>query len=341
MAQTVLITGATGFIATYVIKLLLEQDYIVIGTVRTMEKGDNFVKNFQNDNFSYVIVPDLTDSKQHFEQILQSHPEIEIVLHTASPVFPRYYKDAEQDLILPAINGTKNLLESVTKYGLNVKRLVYTSSDSAIHSVNREGQNLVENEDSWNDVEWVRGNSKDIDAVTGYDVSKTYTEREVWEYSSKNPNVKVSVINPAYVFGPQLFDETVHELNYSSDLLGSLVTNGNGDDYKRLKGGFIDVRDVAKAHLFAFQRDNTINKRLFLNETTFTEQTLLDIVNAKFPSLHDKVPKGVPGSDKETLRESFTVFDNTKTKEILDFEFISLEQGVFDTIDQIIKVKGI
>ncbi|CCH46696.1 Dihydroflavonol-4-reductase [Wickerhamomyces ciferrii] len=340
MAQTVFVTGATGFIATYVIKLLLEQDYIVIGTVRTEEKGDKLLKLFDNKSFSYVIVPHLTDSKKDFDQILQSHPEIEIVLHTASPVFPKYYKDAEQDLILPAINGTKNVLESIAKYGSNVKRLVYTSSNAAVHSVNREGPNFVENEDSWNDVEWVQGESKDIDAGTGYRISKTFAEREVWKYSSNNPNVKVSVINPVFVFGPQLFDETVHELNYSSDLVGSLVTNGNGDDYKKFQGSFIDVRDVAKAHLFAFQHDNTINKRLILKERTFTEQTLLDIINAKFPQLAGKIPKGSPGSDKEPLSKR-VVLDNTTTREILGFEFISLEQSIYDTIDQIIKVKGI
>lgn len=86
MTQTVFVTGATGFIAQHIIDQLLKEGYKVIGSVRTSQKGDNLVKLYNNPNFSYEVVKDLTNSEEDFDNALKAHPEIEVVLHTASPV---------------------------------------------------------------------------------------------------------------------------------------------------------------------------------------------------------------------------------------------------------------
>jgi len=333
--QTVFVTGATGFIAQYIIDQLLQQGYTVIGSVRSIEKGDNLKRLFDNDRFSYEIIKDLTDSKEDFDKALEAHPEIEVVLHTASPV-THVEGDVAKNFLYPAINGTKNVLESVAKHGKNVKRFVYTSSNAALHSRNREGPNFVENEESWNDISWEKALEN---STLGYAASKTFAEKALWEFVEKNkPSFKVSVVNPTFVFGPQLFDEFVKDqLNFSNDFTYSFFRDG--ENYKKFQGNFIDVRDVAKAHLYAFQKENTIGQRLILKERTFTEQTLLDIINEKYPKLQGKIPKGEPGSDKAPLSQR-VVLDNTKTREILGYNFISLEKSISDTVDQIIRVRG-
>lgn len=336
MTQTVFVTGATGFIAQHIIDQLLKEDYKVIGSVRTSQKGDTLVKLYNNPNFSYEIIEDLTNSEDDFDNALKAHPEIEVVLHTASPV-NHVEGDNEKNFLYPAINGSKNALNAVNKYGLNVKRFVYTSSNSAVHSRNREGPNFVENEDSWNDITWEQAlNGPSL----GYAASKTFAEKEVWDFIKKNKvSFEVSVVNPVFVFGPQVFDEFVqNELNFSNEFINSFFTQG--ENYKRFQGSFTDVRDVAKAHLYAFQKENTIGKRLILKDSTFTEQTLLDIINEKFPEINGKISKGNPGSDKPILSQR-VVLDNTKTRDILGFKFIPLEKSLYDTVAQIIKVRGL
>jgi nucleoside-diphosphate-sugar epimerase len=57
----VLVSGASGFIAAWVCKSLLEEGFSVRGTVRTTKKGEFLKKLFQEygDRFEYVIVEDM------------------------------------------------------------------------------------------------------------------------------------------------------------------------------------------------------------------------------------------------------------------------------------------
>jgi nucleoside-diphosphate-sugar epimerase len=57
----VLVTGASGFIAAWVVKTLLERGFRVRGTVRSTSKGDYLVNLFKAhaDRFEYVVVEDI------------------------------------------------------------------------------------------------------------------------------------------------------------------------------------------------------------------------------------------------------------------------------------------
>jgi uncharacterized protein YbjT (DUF2867 family) len=57
----VLVSGASGFTAAWVVRTLLEQGFAVRGTVRSHEKGEYLNKAFENygDKFELVIVPDI------------------------------------------------------------------------------------------------------------------------------------------------------------------------------------------------------------------------------------------------------------------------------------------
>jgi nucleoside-diphosphate-sugar epimerase len=61
----VLVTGANGYIAIWVVRLLLEQGYFVRGTVRTAEKGKYLKeyfgkKGFGPDKLEIVVISDIT-----------------------------------------------------------------------------------------------------------------------------------------------------------------------------------------------------------------------------------------------------------------------------------------
>jgi nucleoside-diphosphate-sugar epimerase len=58
----VLVSGANGFIAVWVVKTLLEKGYSVRGTIRSIDKGDHLKKLFgqYGEKFELVVVEDIT-----------------------------------------------------------------------------------------------------------------------------------------------------------------------------------------------------------------------------------------------------------------------------------------
>lgn len=333
MGSKVLITGATGFIATHIIDLLIKSGYEVIGTVRTDEKGENITNLFGKDQFKYEIVKDLGDAKQDYLNIFTKHPEIEVVIHTASPVF---YTDKIKELIVdPAVEGTRNILETIKEKGSKVHTFVYTSSIGAvltlIPGLAPEGD---KDESSWNLTTWEYVKHH---VLLSYMYAKAQAERLIWKFDEEVPNVKVVSINPGYVFGPQVFNESVKStLNSSNEVINTVLRDG--EKYTKTTGHWIDVRDVAKAHLYAIEKENTKSERLILLEGTFTEQSIIDIINKDFPQLKGKISTGVPGSDAEHWKGK-PLLKNEKTREILGFEFIPLEKSVKDTVQQLLDNK--
>ena len=72
-----------------------------------------------------------------------------------------------------------------------------------------------------------------------------------------------------------------------------------------------------------------------MNSGRFTSQSLVDIINDKF-RFERKIPVGEPGSDKSVIAESLATIDDTKSRELLRFEYYNLEQSVYDTVEQIV-----
>jgi nucleoside-diphosphate-sugar epimerase len=58
----VLVSGANGFIAMWVVRTLLEKGYAVRGTVRSQEKGQHLTDTFKKygEKFELIVVQDIT-----------------------------------------------------------------------------------------------------------------------------------------------------------------------------------------------------------------------------------------------------------------------------------------
>lgn len=332
MSTVVYVSGATGFIAQHIIKLLISKNYQVIGSVRSKDKGEG-LKNVFGQNFNYEIVGDI-GKEGAFDESLQKNPQISVFLHTASP-FHFNVTNPEKELLLPAVEGTKNALTAIYKYGKNVKRVVVTSSYASVADASKEiDKNAIITEDSWNEISW---EDAKLNPVNGYRGSKTYAEKAAWDFVKQNkPNWAISFVNPSFVFGPQAFDANVKDnLNTSSEIINNILKLKPDSPIPPFKGGWVDVRDVAKAHLVAFEKEETKNQRLLLNTSRFTSQTIVDILNANFKL---DIPKGEPGSDKEVIAGLATV-DNSKTKQLLGFELIDLKTSIIDSVTQILNAK--
>lgn len=107
----VFITGASGFIAQHIIKLLLSKGYEVVGTVRSTTKGEQLKSFMPSDaKFTYEIVKELS-TPNSFDEALSKHNDIEYLFHTASPLtFDT--EDPENVILQPAIKGTENILHA-------------------------------------------------------------------------------------------------------------------------------------------------------------------------------------------------------------------------------------
>lgn len=336
------VTGASGYLAQHVIKQLLERNYKVIGTVRNQQKADDIAKQFQNDNLTLELVPDLLQADVFDDLFLKYTGQIKHVIHTASPC--RFdTTEYENEMLLPAINGTKRVLESIKKYASKtVETVVYTSSVSAL--ANPAGildSNLTLTEESWNPDSFEDGKK---DVFSAYYVSKTFAERTAWDFWKENKDqvkFELTTICPSYIFGPQAFEENAKgTLNFSSEIVNKILRSNSGDELdKNFAGAFVDVRDVARAHVLALEKPELKSKRLVLLNDVYALQDVADYINKHFPELRGKIATGVPGEGKEIVKH-IAHYDNSKTKKLLGFEFISFGQAITDTVAQILKANN-
>lgn len=327
--QTVFVSGATGYIALHTVRVLLAKGYTVIGSVRSSEKGEKIKKQFKSDKLSYEVVEDIAQPGA-FDEALKKHPEIEIFLHTASP-FYFDVTDVEKELLIPAVEGTKNALSAIKLYGPNVKKVVVTSSYAAVYDMKKEGDPLhVIDETSWNNVTWEEAKEN---GLVGYVASKKFAEQAAWDFvKAEKPQFKLNTVNPVFVFGPQAFDEDVKgTLNTSAEIINNLLKLSSDDLVPRMRGPYVDVRDVAEAHLVAFENPDAEGQRLLLLDGTFSNQEVMNILHKNFPDYTKSLPIGKPDQ-----KYRYCQVNNEKTRKLLGFPLINLEKTTVDTVQQII-----
>ncbi|EGW32584.1 uncharacterized protein SPAPADRAFT_61656 [Spathaspora passalidarum NRRL Y-27907] len=329
-STSVFVSGANGFIAQHIIKQLLAKGYTVIGSVRSHQKGEQLKSLIQNDKFSFEIVASLTE-KNAFDEVLKKHPEVTVFLHTASPV-TFAVEDIEKDLLKPAIVGTVNALNAIKRYGPQIKKVVITASAVNIFGFGPyfDGEQVY-TEDDWNPITYEESLENPF---FGYLGSKKYAELAAQAFATKeNVNFDISFVTPPFVFGPQAYVvKDKANLNLSNEVVNSVVKLTKGDPIPADGSVFVDVRDVARAHLVAFENDEAVSQRLFTASSSYTLDTIANIINSRFPNT--TVPRG-DESRNEEINRSIQKFDNSRTNKILGFDYITLEESIFDTVDQI------
>ncbi len=237
----VLVTGASGYIASWIVRFLLEGGYTVHGTVRDMRQGQKF-------GHLYELAKKEKGSLRLFEADLLHEGAFRkamegcgVVIHTASP-FRLKVKDPRQDLVDPARKGTLNVLATVNELD-TVQRVVLTSSVAAVYGDAIEladKPNGMFTEDDWN----LRA---DLD-YQPYSFSKTIAEKEAWALAEAQDRWSMVALQPGFVLGPSLSDRSD---STSIDFMLSMVNGNFKSGVPDLYFGIVDVRDVAQAHIRA------------------------------------------------------------------------------------------
>ena len=336
-AETVLLTGASGFIATHIVNQLFELGYNIIGTVRSEEKGNWLARRFPGFKYEVVdISPPADGNESPFAKVFKAHPEIKYVIHAASPV-SNYQDNLYKNLFVPAVEGVKSILQAAHQYGPNIKKFIYTSSLAAAVNLSSLPENQVITEDSWNSVS---DDPEELDKSwnDAYFASKTYAERAVWEFKDTvKPQFSVSTILFSVVYGPPIHDVTYETLGSSLFSVKQLVELPK--DAKEIPTFLrvnIDVRDVARGHVQSLSNSEFDNSRSVLTANIADGQLIADILHKNRPTEAADLAVGTPGVHNTTAEIEY---DFSKTNARLGFEFIPLEKTILDLFDAVWQLK--
>ena len=263
-APLVLVTGASGYIATHLIKQLQTQGKCrVRGTVRSLKNEDK-VKELKG------LVPDaihpleLVEAELNDEECWKAAVQgCTFVYHLASPCA---LGNDENEFIVPAVNGTVNVLKACVE-AATVKRVVVTSSCAAV-TLNDDSHVLTEKD--WTPEE----------NANAYYKSKIRAERAAWEFVEKLEDEKkfeLAVVNPSAVVGPFLTYSKSGSVNMIRSFLNKEVPAVADVTF-----GVVDVRDVAAAHIAAMEKPEAPGNRHIVSEREMSLKEIADVVSKEF-----------------------------------------------------------
>ena len=338
--KPILVTGASGYIASWLVKYLLDEGRTVHGTVRSLENKDkieHLQKMANNSKGKLKLYEADLMQDGSFEEAMK---ECEIVFHTASPFFISGIKDAEKELVVPAKRGTSNVLKQANKIE-SVKRIVLTSSVAAIYGDavdSKKVPNKTFTEEHWNTTSSANHQP--------YAYSKSIAEKEAWKIAEKQDRWILTTINPGFVLGPALNKK-------NTGTSASFMKNMGDGSFKKgipaMGNSTVDVRDVAKAHMLAAFNKKASGRHITVgHHASFIE--IADILRNKFGDDYPFPKKVVPkflvwliapkiGFSRKYVSKNVghtLITDNSYSIKDLGIEYRPLEETITEHFQQII-----
>ena len=340
--KPVMVTGATGYVAGWLVKKLLDEGLTVHAAVRDP-------KNKEKLKFLDELAAKSKGEIKYFKSDLltegsyaEAMKDCELVFHTASP-FTVDVKDPQKELIDPAKLGTRNVLEEANRTE-SVKRVVLTSSCAAIYGDNidlKKTPNGVFTEDIWNSSSSLEHNA--------YSYSKTLAEQEAWEINKNQSRWDLVVINPSLVMGPAVNPNAV-----TSESFNLIKQFGDGTlkgGVPKMGWGVVDVRDLAVAHFSAGFNPEARGRHITSGHNTWyldLAKALVPKYGANYPIPKKEVPKFMiwlmgPMINKAITRKFVSrnmgypwIGDNSKSIDELGVTYRPLSESMNDMFQQLI-----
>ncbi|MCV0429085.1 MAG: NAD-dependent epimerase/dehydratase family protein [Roseibium sp.] len=336
-----LVTGATGYVAGWLVKELLEAGLTVHAAVRNPNDASklghlNEISRRAPGTIRYFKA-DLLNPGSY----AQAMEGCSIVFHTASP-FTVNVKDPQRQLIDPAVKGTRNVLETA-KDSDCVERVVVTSSCAAIYTDAIDchaAPGGVLTEEVWNETASL--------SYQPYSYSKTLAEKEAWKIASGQSRFKLVTVNPSLVVGPALSKKPTSE---SFNIVRQMGDGTMKQGAPKLGIGAVDVRDLAKAHVAAaFSPDAEGRYIVSAYNTNLLEigKTLIEKYGDAYPIPRNSLPKWivwmvgpiVSGISRKFVENNVNVkwkADNSKGKRVLGITYRPLQESMEDMFEQMIQ----
>ncbi|KAF7073213.1 hypothetical protein CFC21_078243 [Triticum aestivum] len=264
--RPVCVTGGGGFIASWLVKLLLSRGYAVHATLRDpcdpknahLMQLDGAAENLR------LFKADVLDRTA----LAAAVEGCEGVFHVASPVPLDKLVDPELEVIVPAVKGTSNILEVCST--MKVEKVVVVSSTASVHFNPTWPQDKPKDESCWSDKKVCMENE------LWYFLAKTVAEETSWEYAEKN-GLDIVTVCPCIVFGPQL--QPV--VNTTSELL-LYVIKGGPNAMNDVMWEIVDVRDVADALLLVYEKPES-SGRYISAPNYITTKAMVELLRKAHP----------------------------------------------------------
>ncbi|XP_057807770.1 phenylacetaldehyde reductase-like [Salvia miltiorrhiza] len=312
MEKVVCVTGASGYIASWLVKLLLQRGYTVKATVRNLRDSSKVahLTALEGANERLRLYEANLLEEGSFDSVVDG---CQGVFHTASPVFVSV-SDPQTELIDPAVKGTINVLKSCTK-ATTIKRVVITSSIAAVmYNYDSLKQDFIVDETWFSDPIFCEEKKE------WYALSKTLAEKETWKFAEEN-GLDLVTLHPGFTIGPPLQPS----LNLSCAALLNLIKEG-----KQLMANgvyrYVDVRDVALAHILALENPCASGRYCLVGRVTYSFEAL-DILKLIFPSL------SLPPTETVNRAAKLPFQVSRKRAESLGISFRPLEESLKDSVE--------
>jgi len=337
----VMVTGATGYVAGWLVKKLLKEGFTVHAPVRepknlTKTKHLNVMADESLGKIKFFKA-DLLDKDSY----LSAMKGCSVVFHTASP-FTSNVSDPQKQLIDPALEGTKNILGSVNQTD-SVTRVVLTSSVAAIYGDNIELNDTPEGtftEEMWNTTSTLKHKP--------YSFSKTLAEKEAWKINGEQTRWTLVVINPSLVVGPGTNPDATSE---SFNIVRQFGNGKMKSGAPRMGLGAVDVREVSTAHFNAAFKESASGRYILSGHNTDLlkmARTLLPKFGNDYPIPKNSLSKTLiwlvgPLLNKNLSRSVVSKnvdlpwkADNTKSIKELGVEYRPLAESMTEMFQQMI-----
>ena len=259
-----LVTGASGFIGSNIVKELMKEGYQVKCLVR------------ENSNLENLIGLDIEIVKgdiQNKESLLSAMNGCDFVFHAAA-LYTFWSRD-KNDFYRTNVEGTKNVLDSALEK--KIKRLVYTSTTATL-GASKTNKPISESDSIEQEKKIDLWKVKDH-----YIRSKTIAEREVLKYSR---DLDVVIVNPSAPLGWGDVKPT------PTSLLVLKFLDGEVPFYTDVGLSFVYVKDVARGHILALKNGKSGERYILgghnLSLTGFFK-VLSEVTGLKKPAI--RIPK--------------------------------------------------
>lgn len=342
-SKPVMVTGATGYVAGWLVKQLLEEGLTVHAAVRNPGRKEKTahldeIAAASGGTIKYFKA-DLLEEGAYADAMAGC----ELVYHTASP-FTSDFKDPQKELVDPAVKGTRNVLEQANATD-SVKRVVLTSSCAAIYTDAKDLEdtpNGVLTEDIWNTTASLE--------YQPYSYSKTLAEKEAWAINEAQNRWDLVVINPSFVMGPPLNPKATTSESFT--ILKQLGDGTMKMGVPNMGIGIVDVRDVAEAHYQAgFQPEAQGRHITSGHNSSFVEMTqaLQPKYGDQYPIPSRALPKWLllligpmvnKALDRKFIRRNVNLpwrADNSKSREQLGVSYRPLQETMEDSFAALVE----
>ncbi|CAM6085583.1 unnamed protein product [Calypogeia fissa] len=315
----VAVTGASGFVASWLVKRLLEDGYRVRGTVRdpNNEKKTAHLRALPGAKERLELVQADLLTEGSFDAAVDG---VEGVFHTASPLVDNM-TDPYKEMIEPSVKGALNLLSSVAKTK-TVKRVVLTSSSSSVRFRPDYTRDAPLDDSSWSSLPFCK------QFKLWYPIAKTTAEEAAWDFAKKN-DITLVTLCPTYIIGPILPPDIS---STSNDVLQFFKGN-RGKFFNFGRMGYVHLDDAVTAHILLYQKPQA-EGRYIVDAGVMESKEMAERIAKHFPQYN------IPTDFEGQKSMPYYNFDTSKLTKLGLEKYKSLEE-MFDDALASFKEKGL